>query len=167
MVVKMTSSILDRWYSPGAIRYSPIQIRYFILPFLYELQIGQWPPRPRESGYTTAIIKPPRIQTYQAGFVQAVEVSAELTARMAQLPPPAAAALLAIYGRGEDYQDYARAHNITGYGLRQLLKGAIDYCAGEERKMQSYSAWQAARGVEKLARAMQSPAPGRKNAVAA
>ena len=161
MVVKMTSSILDRWYSPGAIKYTPTQIRYFILPFLDELQIGEWPPRPRESGYTTAIIKPPRIQAYQAGFVQAVEVSAELTARMAHLPPAAAAAMREVYGYGTNYYDYAQLHNMTDYGLRQLLRDAIDYCAGEQRKMQTYAAWQADRGALKLARAIQSPAPGK------
>ncbi len=153
----MTSS-LDRWYSPGAIKYTPTQIRYFILPFLDDLEIGEWPPRPQRSGYSTAIVKPPFIAKEHAGFVPAVEVAAELTARMACLPPPAAAAMLEVYGYGTNYYDYAYLHNMTDYGLRQLLKDAVDYCSGEARKMQTYKSWQTERAIDKLWQAIQTPA---------
>ena len=156
----MTNS-QDYWVSPGAVRYTSKQICLFLLPNLPELEIGEWPIKPRKSGYSTAIINAPRIAKEYAGFVPAVEVAAELTARMAHLPPPAAAAMLAIYGHDENYQDYARTHNFTDHGLRQLLRDAIDYCAGEQRKMQTYAAWQADRGALKLARSIQSPAPGK------
>ena len=156
----MTNS-QDYWISPGAIKYTPKQICYFILPFLDELEIGSWPPRPRKSGYSTEIVKAPFIAKEHAGFVPAVEVAAELTARMAHLPPPAAAALREVYQYGANYYDYAYLHNYTEYALRQLLRDAVDYCAGEARKMQTYAAWQADRGALKLARAIQSPAPAK------
>jgi hypothetical protein len=146
--------MLDTWYSPEAIKYTPSQIKYFILPYLADLEKGEYPPKPRESGYTTCIVPAPRIQKYQASFVPAVEISAEIKLRLSRLPAPIMWAVVAIYGSEVDMYDYARQHNVSEYDLRKMLRAGIDYISGEDRKSEDYKTWQETRGVERLLRAV-------------
>jgi len=136
----MTEVVRKDWYSPSEIIPTVFQLTEFILPNLYDMRNGTWPPDPLkigQPGYDSKV-------NYIASFIPAAELAAEIDQRLAMIGPTAFSLLgrysdnppkplkdLCILMRcGEEHLDYE--HRIM-----------LGFIAGSRRKDSPYRVWKA------------------------
>jgi len=123
------------WYSPGEVRFTFDQVMW-LLEHWDMLSTGRWPPNPKETGYTDAPLRG-KGGTKRAPFINAIEVVAEISARLSRCGKDGQLVIL-VYGKG--WEDYLVA-DLLEWDIRKLrwhLKKSLAYCVGWRRRACSY-----------------------------
>jgi len=120
--------MLDEWYSPRDIHFTREQMLWLIawLPVLGE---GNWPPEPRETGYTEA----PKVQksrSRKAHFQTPAEYYAEVTYRLKSC------------GTAGETLVWEVQHGLDVYELLSPpAKQSLNYISGWRRRRRSFPKW--------------------------
>jgi len=115
------------YYTPGMVSYCRPQMMWLI-EWLPVIEDGDWPPDPKETGYTEPAVQTTR--SSRAHFENAAQVAAEVTARLARTGKDGETLVHLIQSGLSDYQR-----------LPPSALNALNYISGWRRKKDSYSRW--------------------------
>ena len=131
------------WYSQQSIRFTRAQVKYLI-PLLPILRLGEFPPDPRESGYTDPGSKQHHVKA-RAKFEGPAGIAAELDKR---LQNAGLDGLLLEFYYSADAQDFlyraehiAQCLNVSVREVEQRIRNALYFVSGVGRKAGSYQGY--------------------------
>lgn len=124
--------MINDWYAPGQIRYLRDDIIWMIAVVL-PLEAGEWPPEPKETGYTGG-----HKVSHSAPFENPAVVRSEVKERLKMTKDDGVTLVWEIQKGGIEYYEL----------LCPAAKRALNYiCSGEKRRFKnnggllSYSEW--------------------------
>ncbi len=115
------------WFGYATFRFTKEQVVWAI-QHLKELEVGEWPKEPSESGYTNGLPGVSRVRR-EGAFVKPAIIYAELTARLERTGVDGKLLVAELQG-GKRYEELA-------YESHQSL----NYCSGWRRKVTLYQDW--------------------------
>ncbi|KKN74692.1 hypothetical protein LCGC14_0387340 [marine sediment metagenome] len=128
------------WHSPNSIRFTKPQVRWLI-PRLQQLRNGEYPPDPRESGYTDQGIQGRQFRA-GAAFETPAGIAAELDVRIQRAGIDGLLLELLYTVEPDDelffLQHIASAMNEDIPRITKRIKNALAYCSGSGRKSRTY-----------------------------
>lgn len=128
------------WHNPHSIRFSRQQIKWLI-SILSILRDGEYPPNPKESGYTDQGIQSRQFRP-GAKFETPAGIAAELDYRIQRAGLDGLLLELLYTNEPDDelfvIQHIAYALNEEVIDIEQRIKNALTYISGDGRKVPSY-----------------------------
>ena len=132
----------SKWYSPREINFEREQMEGFILPNLYALRIGEYPPECPETGYTgidTAAIR--RQHSGQASYARACEIAAEVGARLNMCGKYSRIIYRLNCEEGNSQEKLAQEFNLHPDDFDVLWDKLLIYISGWRRKRITFKRW--------------------------
>jgi len=124
---------MNDFYKPSEIRFWPEHVEW-ALTHLRELEAGQWPRNPRETGYTD--VQGPK-RGHNAYFETPVCLSAEIKVRVAMCGLDGKLAVQCL-ADGWDAQTLAELMHTSIYRIEARVRRVVRYCAGWRRRRMAY-----------------------------
>lgn len=132
----------NKWLKPSEINFSREQMEGFILPNLYILRIGEYPPECAETGYTgidAAAIQHKHGNT--AYFTLACGIAAEVGARLNQCGRYSRIIYVLNCETGGSQEKLAREFKLHPDEFNILWDKLLIYISGWRRKRISFGRW--------------------------
>jgi hypothetical protein len=156
MTEDLSNEGLPVWFPPREIAFTRTQLELFLLPQLNNLRFGSYPNEPEE--YIT-YVKGTRMQmkrsgyekskwkwrTHLAPFVIAVEMAAEIDARLDMCPLHFALWVEENLVNGFEYDEVSRKYRVREDQVRRGIGQVLRYIAGWDRPQYLFCHWQRAR----------------------
>ena len=131
-----------KWCAPKDINFSREQMEGFILPHLYMLRQGDWPPECPDTGYTgidTAAIR--RQHSGAAPYARACEIAAEVGARLNCCGKYARIIYKLNCEEGNHPDKLAQEFNLHPDDFNELWDKLLHYISGWRRKRVTFKRW--------------------------
>jgi len=133
--------VKDKWYSPGAIKFTKTQIKWLI-PRLPSLRNGEYPHNPKESGYSDFGGGKPQFKA-GAKFEVPAGIAAELDIRLQRAGVDGILLELLYAGDPDDelfvIEHIANCLKVDSREISQRIRNALYFVSGIDRKAGSYS----------------------------
>ena len=133
---------MTSWAAPKDINFSKDQMVDFILPHLYMLRLGDWPPEGADTGYTgidTAAIR--RQHSGAAPFARACEIAAEVGARLNMCGKYSRIIYRLNCEEGNSQEKLAQEFNLHPDDFDVLWDKLLIYISGWRRKRVTFKRW--------------------------
>jgi hypothetical protein len=132
------------WYSPSSVTSFKRQQVIWLISILNILQLGEFPPNPKESGYDESGIGHRQVSA-KAKFTIAAEIYTELTLRIEKCGEDGLW-LEQSYGDGAEYkimreEHIAKTMHVDINEVDRRVNQALVYVSGKRMKQKTYKDW--------------------------
>jgi hypothetical protein len=132
----------SKWLSPREINFERDQMEGFLLPNLYDLRIGEWPPQEMATGYSQADGASGRRQRqHTAYFTMACGIAAEVGARLNKCGKYSRIIYRLNCEEGNSQEKLAREFKMHPDDFDVLWDRLLVYISGWRRKRVTFRRW--------------------------
>lgn len=129
------------WYSPHSVQAFTKPMVKWLIPLLSILRAGEYPPSPKDSGYTDAGSGKPQFRP-GGKFEVPASIAAELDVRITKCGIDGLLLEFLYTVEPDDelffLQHIAQALGTDIWDIEKRIKNALNYCSGSKRKTRSY-----------------------------